>query len=631
MVASRREGWDRARTVAGNGIPHLEPAGKAKGLPQRTGPAWVRMATMPNKPLDVIQELISAYVERGDPRRMLADGVFALAAQAFESAKDSEGMIDLRVVRTLAWLHWYRYRADSNQDEDLQTATQLFAMLASFTPDEVPQELRGLAVADAAVAAGATVNLTAEQHQQVIEHCRRAVHAATRDDQRAKALLDLGTVLWFKYEQNGDRADLDELIDVDKSVVDLTTPEHPKHASTLSELCIALRERYNRTGDRPDLDEAIRFGRVSIESLPPGHPDRAANQANLASTLGIRFELRQNLLDLDESIGLISAAILATEPDRPERPTMLAIRAAARLTRFGITDDIRDLDDAIDSFRQATRSTSVNVAGRAMYYSNLGIALRARFRKMGDATDLDLAVDHHRRAVTLRPAPHPEGLTYIANLGAALGERYKNSRRSSDADEAIGHLRRAIATTPTNGPDWASHQHNLGSTHWLRFEAERTGPDAEAALAAWAAAAGSTAAKAATRVHASAKWGDRAADLGRWSAAADGYAAGIAVLPQLAWPGVARASQERLLTESLGLAVNAAACAIHADQPDRSIELLEHGHSVLWSQLLDARSDITDLQHAAPQLAARMAAIRAELDRMTDKFPSVGSTVHIAP
>jgi hypothetical protein len=589
------------------------------------------MATMPNQPLDVLRELISDYVKRGDPRPMLADEVFALAAQAFESAVDSEGMMDLKVVRTLAWLHWYRYRAAPNHDEDLHAATQLFTMLASFTPDEVPHELRGVAVADPAVAAGATVNLTAAQHRQVIEHCRRAVDAATRDDERVEALLGLGTVLWFKYQQDGDPADLDELIDADKAVVELTTAEHPKHTSTLSELCIALRERYDRTGDRTDLDEAVRFGRVSIDSLPAGHPARAANQANLASTLGIRFELRQNLPDLDESIGLISAAILATEPDRPERPIMLAIRAAARLTRFGITDDVRDLDDAIDSFRQAIRSTSANVAGRAMYHSNLGIALQARFRKMGDVTDLDLAVDHHRRAVTLRPAPHPEGFTYIGNLGAALGVRYKHSRRSSDADEAIGHLRRAIETTSTNGRGWARYQHDLGSTYWLRFEAERTGPDAEAALAAWATAAGSAAAEAVTRIRASAKWGDRAADLGRWSAAVDGYAAGIAVLPQLAWPGIARASQEWLLTEWLGLAVDAAACAIHADQPDRPLELLEHGRSVLWSQLLDARSDVTDLQRAAPRLAARMAAVRAELDRMTDVFPSVGNTVHISP
>jgi hypothetical protein len=586
---------------------------------------------MPNQPLDVLRELISAYIERGDPRPILSDEVFALAAQAFESAVDSEGMIDSRVVRTLAWLHWYRYRAAPNHDEDLHAATRLFTMLASFTPDEVPHELRGVIVADPAGTAGATVNPTAAQHRQVIEHCRRAVDAATRENERAEALLDLGTVLWFKYQQDGDPADLDELINADKAVVELTTAEHPKHTSTLSELCIALRLRYDRTGDRTDLDEAVRFGRVSIESLPASHPARAAHQANLASALGIRFELRQNLPDLDESIKLISAAILATEPNRPERPIMLAIRAAARLTRFGITNDVRDLDDAIDSFRKATRATTVNVAGRAMYHSNLGIALRARFRKLGDAPDLDLAVDHHRQAVTLRPAPHPEGLSYIGNLGTALGERYKHSRRLSDADEAIGHLRRVIAMTSTNSPGWARYQHDLGSTFWLRFEAERTGPDAEAALAAWATAAGSTAAKAATRIRASAKWGDRAAGLRRWSAAADGYAAGIAVLPQLAWPGIARASQEWLLTDWLDLAVNAAACAIHADQPDRPLELLEHGRSVLWSQLLDARSDVTDLQRAAPRLAARMAAIRAELDQMTDVSLSAGSAVRVGP
>jgi hypothetical protein len=52
---------------------------------------------------------------------------------------------------------------------------------------------------------------------------------------------------------------------------------------------------------------------------------------------------------------------------------------------------------------------------------------------------------------------------------------------------------------------------------------------------------------------------------------------------------------------------------------------------VLWSQLLDARSDVTDLQRTAPRLAARMAGIRAELDRLTDMSQLVDKTVRIGP
>ena len=53
----------------------------------------------------------------------------------------------------------------------------------------------------------------------------------------------------------------------------------------------------------------------------------------------------------------------------------------------------------------------------------------------------------------------------------------------------------------------------------------------------------------------------------------------------------------------------------------RAVELFEQGRAVMFSQILDARSDLTDLQRDHPQLAERFVRCRDVLDR-PDTHPS---------
>jgi hypothetical protein len=82
-----------------------------------------------------------------------------------------------------------------------------------------------------------------------------------------------------------------------------------------------------------------------------------------------------------------------------------------------------------------------------------------------------------------------------------------------------------------------------------------------------------------------------------------------------AWHGLPRGAQEEHLSQWVGVASRAAATALDADQPETAVELLEQGRGVLWSQLLDSRTDVAALAEAAPELAQRLQAVRAGLDR----------------
>ena len=82
-------------------------------------------------------------------------------------------------------------------------------------------------------------------------------------------------------------------------------------------------------------------------------------------------------------------------------------------------------------------------------------------------------------------------------------------------------------------------------------------------------------------------------------------------LPLAVWQGLRRADQERQLLDLSGVVADAAAVA----SPARAVELLEQGRSVLWSQLVERRTDLTVLRQARPDLADRLAAARDGLDR----------------
>jgi hypothetical protein len=88
----------------------------------------------------------------------------------------------------------------------------------------------------------------------------------------------------------------------------------------------------------------------------------------------------------------------------------------------------------------------------------------------------------------------------------------------------------------------------------------------------------------------------------------------VGLLPTVAWHGLDRATREAQLRQWVGLAADAAACAVLDGRPKLAVELLEQGRSVLWTHALNLRSDLTHLAENAPDLAERLDSIRTILD-----------------
>jgi hypothetical protein len=83
---------------------------------------------------------------------------------------------------------------------------------------------------------------------------------------------NFSVALFIRFEQTGDRADLDAAIDASRQAVAATPAGHPNRAAMLAARGYALSRRFDRTGDRVDLDAAIDAGQQAVAATPAGHP-----------------------------------------------------------------------------------------------------------------------------------------------------------------------------------------------------------------------------------------------------------------------------------------------------------------------------------------------------------------------
>src|ERR1700727_1458862 len=105
------------------------------------------------------------------------------------------------------------------------------------------------------------------------------------------------------------------------------------------------------------------------------------------------------------------------------------------------------------------------------------------------------------------------------------------------------------------------------------------------------------------RVDAARRWGAIAAAAGLTGLALDGLSAAVALLPLLAARSLHRYDSEYWLSQYGGLASDAAALALEMNDPDRAVELLELGRTVLMAQALEVRTDLSMLRDRDPELA----------------------------
>jgi tetratricopeptide (TPR) repeat protein len=332
----------------------------------------------------------------------------------------------------------------------------------------------------------------------------------------------------------------------------------------------ALLTRAESTGSQHLVAEAVETTRTAAWSARRADPDRDMFLANHTRALLRRYHLTADAGELDEAVDTAREAVGATPADSPFLAYRLTELSGALRMRGERTRSIDDLDDAVRHARTATGAISADSAGAPATYHVASVSAHARFIVAGGAGHLDDAIEWAR------------GFTQ----GISVSHRVR-----------------------------APHFNQLGDALRSRFNLRGDHCDSTGAMTAWDAAGAALGSAPQERIYAYRQVAVAAMELKDHHRAQIAGAHAVRLLPLLVRRGLDRREREyQLRRAATSLASDAAACALAAGRTEAATTSVEHGRGVLWSQLLDVRTDLTALERVRPDLAARLTRCRQQLD-----------------
>ncbi|MFJ8538330.1 CHAT domain-containing protein [Streptomyces sp. NPDC093591] len=560
-------------------------------------------------------------------------------------------------LKNLAYLLDDHYRARGARD-DLAELLRVRQTLVAHTPVTDPRHSQNL------------VELTTTERDWAAltgERPRKSTHGWERADTEAEMCGRYAA----EFKQTRDSALLERAIELGRSVAAATPAGHPRRGVRLDHFASALATRGEEFGDHAALAEAVTVEREAVACTSADHPLRVQFMGNLAVNLNALFHATGDLAHVIEAIDVARRAAEATA-GQGGHPRSLGILAVVLHNRFRVTGELQVLSEAVDRARESVRLGASLVAEQAQRLSNLGAMLSDWFTRTGEASVLDEAIDAHRAAADVTADDDPDRAVRLANLGGVLGMAYEKFGDRNALRDAIAARRASVAATPTHSPHWPGYTANLAAAlaDWCTNPvappvARREPPDpqvlAEAvglarsamrgpeqdaysraglltrvanvlalgfrhlgdsdalteALGCYREAAASAGSPTESRAEAADRWGGLAAEAGQFDVAAEGYAAAVRLLPRLAGRRLGREDAQYWLGRFAGVAADAAACALAADDEVSAVTLLESGRCVLAAQALDSRGDLSDLRERAPELAERFRTLTAEFETDT--------------
>ena len=155
---------------------------------------------------------------------------------------------------------------------------------------------------------------------------------------------------------------------------------------------------------------------------------------------------------------------------------------------------------------------------------------------------------------------------------------------------------------------------NLGNALADRYRHTGRVEDRADAFSRWREAAVVDTAPSGMRLAAARKLAEFAAAVGDWVVARDGADLGLRLLPDVAWRGLGRSSQEERLTGATDLVAVAVAAALQLDDPATALRFTEQVRSLLWAETLQLRGDLEAVASVDAGLAAQLDEVRRQLD-----------------
>ncbi|EJD03200.1 uncharacterized protein FOMMEDRAFT_86160 [Fomitiporia mediterranea MF3/22] len=281
---------------------------------------------------------------------------------------------------------------------------------------------------------------------------------------------DLALVHWERFEQSGEREELEKSIAHDRTALKLCPEGHPECSDLLYNLATSLSTRYEQWGQWEDLEEAIALQRAALELLPDDRSDRSSFLNNLAISLSTRYRQCGSTGDLEEVIKLHRAALDLLPKGHPDRSLSLNNLASSLSTRYKQSGSAEGLEEAIELERAALELRLEGHPGRSSSLNNLAVSLITQYRLYGRNEYIEEAIEMHRAALELRPNGHPDRSSSLNNLASSLSTRYEQHGRSGDLEEAIELHQAALELCPSSHPDRSMTLNSFALTLNTRYK-----------------------------------------------------------------------------------------------------------------------------------------------------------------
>ncbi|WP_151770242.1 CHAT domain-containing tetratricopeptide repeat protein [Streptomyces abyssomicinicus] len=464
-----------------------------------------------------------------------------------------------------------------------------------------------------------------------ISHAEQALALCpARDVQREGPVLrsELGHLLLLRYERDDCREDYELALQRTREGVERVELARypgaaPLWANRVSNHAVALAA----PGPHRDVAAAERLLRDALDSESLPLYDQATLHHNLGTVQREAGEARQDGSQLRSAIAQLRMAVALAQTDSRIRRLAQRNLALAQYACWRLEGHSELLDQAVETVDAAleeaseTGETYVRTPQYPLLLADLGAFLVARGEHHAEmeegaarglaSRDLERAVVVLETALRFLPSSHRLWATARAQYGQALkslgllaGDRNR--------ERELTVQRQAMDALHEDDPVWADHALLLA-----RDLADTEHPTPEEADEAWdllLRAARHTLSPPLSRWHAALSAASLRGGQGDWSAALDACVEAIAVLPQLAWGGLAFDDKLRVLGNTSQSVSDLAAIALNAGAPEQALEFLEHGRGQLLSQALDLRSDLQAVDVQDPALAARLALIRDDHD-----------------
>ncbi|KAF9459204.1 CHAT domain-containing protein [Collybia nuda] len=527
----------------------------------------------------------------------------------------------------LAMTYIDRYERQGNL-EDLETATRYIKEALETTPSEhpdLPSHYLGLGMTytHRYRRLGNTDDLQAAiKYKQTAVDTTPAGHydLTARQSSLAVAFTDL-------YQRRRNPEDLQSALKYKLLAVKGTPLGHPDLPARQENLAMSHMDHYSLLGNMEDLEGAIKFHKLSVDGTPPNHPSLPNRHQSLARAHRARYERLRDVDDLKYALKWNLAAVKNAPEGHPEFPGYLRDLSASYMDTYDRLGNMKYLTDALNCDKAAVDATPTDHPEYPSRLHNLSLSYKAAYEHTDDLSDLETALRHELTVVDCTPIGHPSMPGRQHTLANTYRERYKKLKDFSNLEAALKYNNAAVNGTPENHPELPFYHRSLSMSYELLYGVNKNPEDLENALHSANLSSQSITAPSLALWNSAIYWAGLA-----WRhdnpESVMAYTAAFDILPNLIWIGSSLGTRlDIIIRQGISAAMSSAvSTALHFSQPEKAVEFLEQGISIIHRQMLQLKDPAQQLWEKFPLEAQKLQQISFQLSQSMDETTLSKST-----